>query len=101
MQLKKGISLAGLRAEIIPAMIIVNDYFKNLNKPFVITSGSEGVHMQGSKHYIGEAFDLRTFELTPAELDDLVNDLNVLLSNNYDIVRESDHVHIEWDEHSG
>ena len=56
--------------------------------------------MQGSKHYSGEAFDLRTFELTPIELDDLMVALNVLLSNNYDVVKESDHVHIEWDEHS-
>ena len=56
MQLKKGVSLSGLKAELIPAMIIVNDYFKNINKSFVITSGSEGVHMNGSKHYIGPEY---------------------------------------------
>lgn len=36
-------------------------------KPVIITSGNDGTHVAGSKHYKWEAVDLRTTDKTPVE----------------------------------
>ena len=60
-----------------------------------ITSGNDGLHMKGSKHYTNEAIDIR--------IRDMVNrhrtfrDIQRDLGKDYDVVLESDHIHIEYD----
>lgn len=36
-------------------------------KAIVITAGTDGKHKKNSKHYIGEAYDIRSKDQTPAE----------------------------------
>lgn len=68
----------------------------NPDVELVITSGCEGSHMKGSLHYIGEALDFRTRDLTFAEQvlwrDRCVQELGP----DYDVVLEKDHLHIEY-----
>ena len=68
----------------------------------VITSGNEGtdgdgVHGTGSLHYSGDAVDLRTNNLTQDQVDSIVSDLSTALGNDYDVIDEGDHIHLEYD----
>ena len=67
----------------------------NLPTDVVITSGTDGVHMSGSKHYKGEALDLR---LPPIEWRGrFIARLGERLGPDYQIVVEDDHIHVEFD----
>lgn len=59
-----------------------------------ITSGTDGVHRQGSKHYSGEALD---FRLLGAQTSEFIARLQRRLGAAYQIIREADHVHVEYD----
>ena len=62
-----------------------------------ITSGTDGKHMTGSKHYTGEALDLRISNLTKPQIHEVVSRLKTRLGLDYDVILESDHIHIEHD----
>jgi hypothetical protein len=64
----------------------------------VITSGTDGRHMAGSRHYTGNAIDIRSFNFkSKAVLLDFVAALRGVLGKDFDVVVESDHVHCEFD----
>lgn len=63
-----------------------------------ITSAKDGYHSNGSKHYIGDAIDIRTFDMGGEKnVDKVCNILSYMLGENYDVVNEYDHIHIEYD----
>ena len=63
----------------------------------VITSGTDGQHMVGSKHYSSEALDLRISNIPVLDLPLYVERLRARLGHDYDVVLESDHIHVEFD----
>lgn len=63
----------------------------------VVTSGTDGKHGKQSKHYTAEAIDLRIFHLEVDRHQPLVKRLKEILGKDFDIVLESDHVHLEFD----
>jgi hypothetical protein len=63
----------------------------------VVTSGTEGEHMEGSKHYTNNALDFRTRISSPMSRQGLVMDIKFDLGPNYDVVDEIDHIHVEFD----
>lgn len=73
--------------------------------PFVITSGSEGKHKTGSKHYIGQAGDVRTKDpsgawvLTENQRLGFRKELNRRLGDEFDVTISLPHnnIHIELD----
>ncbi len=62
-----------------------------------ITSGTDGTHMKGSKHYEGNALDLRRKNMTPDVLAQYLLVLKERLGRDYDVVLERDHIHVEYD----
>lgn len=59
-----------------------------------ITSGTDGKHMDGSKHYTGEALDIRLLGVqTPHFMDALAARLGAA----YQLVLEANHLHVEYD----
>lgn len=57
---KEGVSIRGIRPETTIAITSALSVFdKNHLGDLMITAGTDGVHMQGSLHYKGLAFDLR------------------------------------------
>ncbi len=62
----------------------------------VITSCIDGAHMANSFHYQGKAFDMRTRIYTKGQVAAIVDELFTLLGEDYDIVDEGDHIHIEF-----
>lgn len=63
-----------------------------------ITSGTDGKHMEGSKHYTGDALDVRIFSFPSARDKNLFFERVALrLGKDYEVIMEGDHCHIEYD----
>lgn len=93
--IKPGVRVFGVRAEVVLALMVAKDVFAQHGQAaaFVITSIMEGVHSRASIHYIGGAADLRRPNIKAAEI---VADLQQKLGDDYDVILESDHLHLEF-----
>ena len=105
--IKRGVSLV-MTAEIEKMLTIVCRVFNTVKLPVVITSGLEGLHSENSLHYKFRAFDLRKI-FDNSELSETwtIHREYILFAlrdqfkaRNYpvEIVDETDHIHIEWDD---
>lgn len=65
----------------------------------VVTSLMGGEHSRNSKHYSGEAVDIRSRDLEEDQLDLAMVELQKQLGDAYDVVLEPTHIHIEYDPH--
>jgi hypothetical protein len=83
----------------IKAAEVSEQVFKTLfpDKAFVITSVFDGRHKAGSFHYKGQAFDQRSRELNQEEIGRYLIELRKALGNDFDVLFEIDHFHIEYD----
>ena len=95
----KGCSLANIRCIAKAAWV-----FMTYGKRFTVTAMADGKHMAGSKHYTGDAFDVRTrdegpdFQQWPDNVKrHLRNALKNTLGADYDVVIEPTHIHVEYD----
>ena len=78
-------------------MNAVASVFQYLRTELVITSSTDSEHDPRSLHYVGKAVDLRTRHLSESQIVFVVEKVNELLNADFDVVRESDHIHIEYD----
>jgi hypothetical protein len=64
-----------------------------------VTSGNDGQHMPGSKHYTDEALDFRSRHLTAEQQAAWVLAIRRRLGSHYDVVLEHnpEHLHVEYD----
>jgi hypothetical protein len=111
--LKKGpnrVRLDGVKPEIIVALIVADQVYHSFNQPLVWTSAKDGKHKTGSKHYSGEAIDIRTNHIPNMDAKlAIVEDIKRRLTEDYDVLFEDDlfdengkqlkyeHIHIEFD----
>jgi len=95
MKIKSGVEVNGLKVEILLAVIIAREIYASLGVELVITEATGGKHGHGSFHYIGMAIDLRTRDFMDKgrQASDL---LKKFLGEEYDVVLEKDHIHIEF-----
>ena len=66
-----------------------------------ITSANDGQHMQGSLHYKNRAYDIRTKNIVgiiefPLAARSWAERIQVALGDDYDVVLEKDHIHVEF-----
>lgn len=66
-------------------------------RELVITSGSDGVHSPNSKHYEGNAVDIRKWNIPESKRDCVVITLRLLLGDEYQVILEDTHIHVEYD----
>lgn len=97
MRLKAGVRVAGIKPELLIGLLVAETMYNQYGVDLVVTSVSDGKHKQGSKHYVGMGADLRTSHLKPGEAEQIVAGLKAELDADFDIVLESDHVHLEYD----
>jgi hypothetical protein len=98
MKLKPGVKIEVVRPELIMGLMVANHIFAyEFNSEMVITACTDGVHMTGSKHYIGQAVDIRISNLSNPGA--VVDRLKFELDGLFDIVLEGDHIHMEYDPH--
>ena len=95
MKIKSGVRVLGVRPEMVLALIIAESIYDDLQEDFRLTSCVEGVHSRASIHYAGGAGDTsRPADLVRATV--LVTRLRESLGNDFDVILESDHIHIEF-----
>ena len=98
--IKPGVDVRGIGQEILLGAVILSGVFWRHGIPLLITSCRDSKHKDGSLHYIGDAVDIRL----PSRFNNTDNiDLKLLgegrdaLSEQYDLVLEADHLHLEFD----
>jgi RHS repeat-associated protein len=74
-----------------------NTFNSVANRDAVVTYAANGRHTPRSLHPSGNAIDLRTRDLTQEQIQQAAKDLQTVLGDDYDVVIESDHIHVEYD----
>lgn len=98
--IKPGVDIRQIGTEIIFGVQIIDPIFWNHGANTLITACRDGKHMEGSKHYIGDAVDIR---LASRWVTTDFVDIRVLaeareaLGSQFDLVLEKDHFHLEFD----
>lgn len=93
--IKNGVDLRGLSPQMAIAYTIACRCYGQYD--CVITSASDGKHGPNSLHYNGQALDLRTRHLNGQGLQSVYHKLKESLGDQFDVVLEADHIHIEFD----
>lgn len=96
MKFKEGIKINGVKPELTLALIIADKVWSNYHQDLVVTELTGGKHGTASLHYVGLAVDLRTHYFTNTEKELVAKDLKEALGENYDVVVEKTHIHIEF-----
>ncbi len=92
-----------MRSEILIALIVANDVYKDFGYDMVVTSINDSSHGRKSLHYPGLAVDLRTKHVrTDNEKEQITKMIRSYLTTDYDVVLEQlgkkhEHIHIEFD----
>ena len=94
MLIKPGVDISRLRPEIRKRLNAINKLYESVNEELVITSTYEGNHSAGTLHYANLAIDIRR---PKDERTKIHEGLRRILDDNYDIVFEGTHIHIEFD----
>lgn len=109
MLIKLGVEITRLDNSIRKKLGVINAVYMTIGFEPVITSTFEGNHIAGSWHYQNKAIDFRLPEQCPRTkplpdyLDwnqvnsQLVIELKRKLGDDYDIILENSHIHIEFD----
>lgn len=102
-EIKDGVKLGGLRAEMVLAVCIVEAILHDYGVRCVITSGRDGKHKDGSLHYKGLALDFRAHDLNEAYQKEALLAMQTLLGPEYQVLLEvatdpmATHFHVEFD----
>ena len=97
---KEGVSTTYLKyplANKLNEIALICKLINGVNYQMTITSGNDGVHKNNSLHYKNEAIDIRTRDMDVN--DKILTQLWIKkwLGFDYDVILESDHIHIEYD----
>lgn len=97
MRIKSGVVFSVCASLARRLLVIEACYERVCGREMVITSACDGTHIVGSRHFTGEAIDLRTRDLEVDVALQLRRELKALLGVAFDVVLEVDHIHIEYD----
>jgi len=94
MLIKAGVDISRLRPEIRKKLNeIARRVWSIEEEELIITSTYEGSHSEGSLHYADLAVDIRQHKHGTL----VRQELRYNLGDDYDIVLEAEHIHIEYD----
>lgn len=95
MLLKMGVDVSRLKRPIRRILNDVDRIYRNLTgREAVITSTYEGTHSPSSLHYANLAVDIR---LPHTKVGEVLRAIKLAIGEDYDVVLEKDHIHIEYD----
>ena len=94
--IKDGVSISGIKAPMVTAIAITDSYFSSIHNVLTITSGTEGKHKKGSLHPDGLAIDIRSNSLSGITKAEVAAALQERLGAQFDVIAETDHIHIEF-----
>lgn len=90
--IKPGASIRGISPEIALAVAVINSVMQG--ETLTITCCTDGKHRDGSLHYVGHAIDIRSRDMKNPQAT--ANDFRAALGDDYDVVVEATHIHIEY-----
>lgn len=95
MLLKLGVAIDKLNPEIRRSLVAIETVYNKYGYEPVITATYDGNHKVSSLHYRNDAVDLRL----PGSkvMNALCVEMRTVLGKNFDVVLESDHIHVEYD----
>jgi hypothetical protein len=98
MRFKTGVKLLGIQPEMVAALPAISAAFRTFGREAVVTSAAEpeARHRRGSLHYSGLAIDLRIRHLSPEDAPRVADELRAALTQEFDVILESDHIHLEY-----
>lgn len=97
--IKPGVDASRVTRELSYGLDVAKDVYAAHGQPFTITSIGEGVHLPNSKHYIGQAGDLRTRDVDPAAVPAIAAELRGRLGSDYTVIIEGGaqpHIHVQY-----
>ena len=102
---KEGVSVEGIQIVTIQAMNKIDSYMTiTTDVGMMVTSCTDGKHMDGSLHYKGLAFDLRTWraptcgvQMNKGRKAEIAYNLRNILGDPWQVIVEPTHIHIEYD----
>ena len=94
--LKAGVRIAGMRPEILLAAVAAERCTKKRGTTSRSRPAWTATHMAGSLHYAGAAIDVRTRDIALADVQKLIARIKTCLGDDFDVMLEVDHVHIEF-----
>lgn len=106
LKLKSNVKLSGLSTQVLLAIQVAHAIWAADKEPeMVVTSINDSRHSLKSKHWTGDAFDLRVRDPISGKWVSMVPSkiarLRECLTDDYDVVDETDgdgpHIHIEYD----
>ena len=90
-----------VKAGVTPPMLVIAAAAANVAETLrltaVITSGTDGKHMEGSKHYTLAALDFRTSHWSTPTQQVFITGMRSRLGRKYQVVHKRDHIHFEYD----
>ena len=96
MKINPNVNLEGVSPEIAVALTVVSWVYWQYCEQITVTSCKDGKHSRASLHYIGHAIDLRTKDMSKQMAEAISNDIRERLGLQFDVVKEKDHIHIEF-----
>ena len=96
MKLKHGVTITGIRPEMLIGIMVAQQIYIDHGIDFVITSALDSTHSKTSLHYAGAAVDIRTREMSQSAARLVCDSILVALPQDFDCVLESNHIHLEW-----
>jgi len=97
LSLKPGVATCGVGAEVFLIVHVALQVWDLRGEPsLTVTSLTDGVHRTDSLHYKGLAVDIRVRDLHNSP-NVLCADLASALGQDYDVIFEIDHIHVEYD----
>ena len=103
MKCKKGVRVFGVSNEILFALVIVESIFHAYEINPVVTSMRDSLHSKRSKHYSGNAVDIRMKYISDTSKQVIItNEIREALTSEFDVLlenvgTESVHLHVEFD----
>jgi hypothetical protein len=94
--IKQGVRITGIRPELLIAVMAAERVYNEAGHDLTLTACIDGRHMAGSLHYSGQAVDVRTNDVPIAEVPKLVARIKACVGGEFDVLFESNHIHIEF-----
>lgn len=90
--------IGGITVESAVAILIATELWRENAESLVIYHVTDGKHMRGSLHYVGQAWDGSLPKRNPEKV---ITELGLRLGLDYDVVTEKAHVHVEYQPKTG
>ena len=84
----------GFSSEILFAIVVTYDVFREHHESVAISCGTDGTHTANSPHYAGNAFDIR--RPNEDKMDTILTDLRRALGKDYQVLPEVSHIHVQY-----